>query len=97
MVKREDIINRLADKGYTKKSAAYIIDDFVRVIAEALVDGEEVMIRGFGTFCVKDVKAHELLDLNSKEMMSLPSYKAPKFVAGAQLKRWVREGKIREG
>jgi hypothetical protein len=41
MVKREDIINRLADKGYTKKSAAYIIDDFVRVIAEALVEGEE--------------------------------------------------------
>lgn len=95
MVKREDIINRLADKGYTKKSAAYIIDDFVRVISEALVEGEEVMIHGFGTFYVKNIKAHELVDLN-KEMMSLPSYKAPKFVAGAQLKRWVREGKIRE-
>ena len=96
MLKREDIIERLADKGYTKKSAAYIIDDFVRVIEEALVDGEEVMIHGFGTFRVLHTKPRDMQDYQTKETISVPTHKAPKFVPGAQLRRWVREGIIRD-
>lgn len=95
-MKRNEIVDRLADKGYTKKSARLIIDDVVRVIAEALVDGEEVSFRGFGTFYVKDVAPRETYDYQSKGRITIPAHKAPKFSPGNLLTRWVREGIIRE-
>ena len=95
-MKKKDLVERLAGKGYTKKSATIIIDDFVRVIAEALIEGEEISIHGFGTFYTIDTKPRESIDCRSKERITIPSFKAPKFTAGALLKRWVREGFIRD-
>lgn len=96
MLKKGDIIERLAERGYTKTAANEIIDDFVRVISEALVEGEDVMFHGFGTFYTKDIKPRKTRDYQSKEIMVIPGFRCPKFVAGRQLKRWVREGFIRD-
>lgn len=96
MLKRTDIIERLALKGYTKKDAGIILDDIVRVITEALVGGESVQIHGFGTFDVKELAAREIVDLKTKNRSVVPAYKAPKFTAGKLLKRAVKEGFIRE-
>lgn len=96
MLKRNDIIERLALKGYTKKDAGIILDDLVRMITEALVDGESVQIHGFGTFEVKECAPRSTVDLQTKERIIIPAYKAPKFTAGKLLKRAVKEGFIRE-
>ena len=93
---REDIVERLAEKGYTKKSARLIIDDFVRVIGEALIDGEEVKFHGFGTFSVYEMTPREIAEVQSREMISIPGHKIPRFTPGNQLRRWVREGIIRD-
>jgi len=96
MLKRNDIIERLALKGYTKKDAGIILDDLVRMITEALVAGESVQIHGFGTFEVKECAPRSTIDLQTKERIVIPAYKAPKFTAGKLLKRAVKEGFIRE-
>lgn len=96
MLKRNDIIERLALKGYTKKDAGIILDDLVRMITEALVAGESVQIHGFGTFEVKECAPRSTVDLQTKERIIIPAYKAPKFTAGKLLKRAVKEGFIRE-
>lgn len=96
MLKRYDIIERLVQKGYTKKDAGVILDDLVMTITEALVSGESVQIHGFGTFEVKEYAARETVDLQTKERIIIPSYRAPKFAAGKLLKRAVKEGFVRE-
>lgn len=96
MLKRNDIIERLAMRGYTKKDAGIILDDLVRMIMEALVTGESVQIHGFGTFEVKECASRSTVDLQTKERIVIPAYKAPKFTAGKLLKRAVKEGFIRE-
>lgn len=90
------MIDRFATLGYTKKDAGEIIDDFMRVITEALIDGEEVMIHGFGTFYVKDIKPRETNDVRSMERITIPGFRSPKFVAGKLLKRAIKEGIYRE-
>jgi len=95
MLKKNEMIERLAQKGYTKKNAGIIMDDVMMVIMEALVEGEEVMLHGFGTFSVKEVAPRSMVDLQSKERIVIPGHKAPKFVPGELLKRSVREGFIR--
>lgn len=96
MLKRNDIIERLAQKGYTKKDAGVILDDIFMLITEELVNGESVQIHGFGTFDVKECAERETVDLQTKERIVIPPYKAPKFTAGKLLKRAVKEGFVRE-
>lgn len=96
MMKRNDIVERLALKGYTKKDAETILDDFISMLTEALVAGESVQIHGFGTFEVKECAEKETVDIKTKERIVIPAYKAPKFTAGKLLKRAVKEGFVRE-
>ena len=38
---KSEFIDRLAQKGYTKKSASEIVDDVIQTISEVLVEGEK--------------------------------------------------------
>ncbi len=95
MVQREDFITRLAQKGYTKRDAAVIMDDVIHTIEEILVEGDAVMFRGFGTFEVCERAERASRDPHTKEWITIPAYRAPKFTAGKLLKREVKEGLVR--
>lgn len=96
MLQRDDFITRLAKKGYTKHDAEIIMDDFLRTLEEALVDGESVRFRGFGMFDVRERSERESVDPQTKDRIVIPSYRAVKFTAGKLLKREVKEGLIRD-
>lgn len=94
MVQRENFIERLSKKGYTKHDAGVIMDDFIKTLSEALVEGESVMFRGFGTFEVRERAARESISPQTKERITIPSYRSPHFTAGKLLKREIREGTV---
>lgn len=48
-----DIVCALCDRGYYKDQANEVIDDVFEIIREAMIRGETVKIRGFGTFGTK--------------------------------------------
>lgn len=89
---REDFINALAKRGYTKKDSALIMDDFIYTLEEMLAAGDSVMFRGFGTFSVKDIDARESIAPRTKERILIPAHKEVRFLVGKQLRRAVREG-----
>lgn len=84
-----DFVNRLADKGYTKKDSAVIIGDFLDVIYEAIGRGEEVKLTGFGTFSVKKAKSKDYVDVHSGERRTAKPHNKLSFKAGNALKRFV--------
>lgn len=96
MLYKQDIIDRIVQKGYTKTDANTIIDVCTRVITEALVEGESVRLVGFGTFSVSDSPSRKMIDYQTKQEVIIPAYKSPKFLAGKFLKRAVKEGFVRE-
>ena len=96
MLKKDELCARLAEQGYTKKDANIILDDVFRVITEALIEGESVMIHGFGTFDVREHKERQMIDYQTQEWITNPAYKFPKFTAGQTLKRAIKEGFIRD-
>lgn len=96
MLTKDDVVYRLAEMGYTKKDAMIAVNDILWVVTDALANGDSVQFHGFGTFDAKDVAARETIDIRSKERIVIPPYKAPKFTAGKQLKRAVKEGFARE-
>lgn len=93
---KQDIVNKLAEKGYTKKDSSCILDDVFAVITEAMIAGEEVKIHGFGVFSVVERAPRRTLDLKTQEYIDVPARKAPKFKAGTLLNRAIKEGFVRE-
>ncbi len=86
-----ELIANLAEKtGLTKTEAEKAFDSVFEVITEALIDGEKVVVTGFGTFEVKERAARPGHDPRTKEPISIPSLKAATFKPGKLLKEQVR-------
>ena len=96
MVTRDEFIERLSHKGYTKRDASIVMDDFIRTLEEALVGGESVMFHGFGTFGVRERAERESSNPQTKERIVIPSYRAAHFTPGKKLKREIKEGLVRD-
>lgn len=87
VVTTADFITRLADKGYTKKDSAVILGDILDVIYEAVRDGEEVRLIGFGTFGTIETKPKKIMNIQTGKAETVAPHKKVKFKPGLSLKR----------
>lgn len=51
-----DIVSKVHELGFTKKKSIDIVEKLLEIIKKKLEHGEDVLISGFGKFCVKDKK-----------------------------------------
>ena len=87
---KQDLINVASEKsGQTKKMTAEFIDAFVAVASEAMANGDDVKLVGFGTFSVVERAERSGRNPRSGETMTIPAKKAVKFKAGKELKEMV--------
>lgn len=89
-VKRNDLIQQLVGKGYTKKDATSIIDDFAEVVLENLGKGNTVSIRNFGCFDILERKARSCPNPQTGEKVVVPAHKIPRFYPGNGMRRVVK-------
>ena len=87
-VKREGFIERLNEKGYTKKDAGIIMDDVFGTVAEILVEGGSVKFHGFGTFETIQYAAREMTSVTGGKTVAR-EHRVVKFKPGKMLKRLV--------
>lgn len=89
---KADIVATLCEKGYYKNQANEVVDDVLNIIRNALIRGEQVQLRGFGTFEVKTRKGRNSQDISTGEMRVSSDRKVPLFRASDSLKEAVRAG-----
>ena len=54
-LKKSHLINAIADQnGFTKKKSTETVETILEIIKSTLASGQDVMISGFGKFCVKE-------------------------------------------
>jgi integration host factor subunit alpha len=51
---KSDIVASIHDLGLTKKKSVEVIEGLLEIIKRSLESSEDVLISGFGKFCVKD-------------------------------------------
>ena len=51
---KSDIVTSIHDLGLTKKKSVEVIEGLLEIIKRSLESSEDVLISGFGKFCVKD-------------------------------------------
>ena len=90
-MKKSDLIAKIAtDAGLTKTQATAAMQAVEVGITEALVNGEEVTLIGFGTFKVTERKAKTGRNPQTGEAIQIPASKSPTFKAGKALKDAVK-------
>lgn len=50
---KNDIVSNIHELGFTKKKSVEVIETLLEIIKSTLSNGEDVLISGFGKFCVK--------------------------------------------
>ena len=55
-VTKDDIVARIHEVGFTKKQSVDLVETLIEIIKRSLEKGEDVLISGFGKFCVKNKK-----------------------------------------
>jgi integration host factor subunit alpha len=53
---KNDIVRRVHELGFTKKKSVEIIEALLEIIKSTLEKNEDVLLSGFGKFCVKQKK-----------------------------------------
>ena len=84
---KNELISRMAEvEGTTKKAAGEQVEAILAVITEALANGDEVSLTGFGKFSVTERAAREGRNPQTGEAIQIAASKSPKFKAGKALK-----------
>jgi integration host factor subunit alpha len=55
-VTKDDIVARIHEVGFTKKQSVDLVETLIEIIKRSLEKGEDVLVSGFGKFCVKNKK-----------------------------------------
>ena len=86
MNKSEFVDHIAGQHSCTKKDAEKAIDIFTSSVIDALSQGKEISLVGFGNFTVSKVAARTGRNPKTQEPVQIPAYNQPKFKVGQKLK-----------
>jgi integration host factor subunit beta len=92
MTKAELVDLIMAGTGVSKKDTALIINHILDNIGDALVKGDKVELRGFGSFKVKSRKPRLARNPRTGESVSVPAKQVPYFKASIEMKQKINGG-----
>ena len=87
MLKRE-LVNKVSEQleGYYKKDVALAVDLILEEIAQSLIEGRRVEIRGFGSFSVRTRKPRSTKNPKTGKIMNISERKTLHFTMSKSLK-----------
>ncbi|WP_323972502.1 nucleoid-associated protein HU-beta [Aeromonas hydrophila] len=84
---KSQLIDKIADGADISKAAAgRALDAFIDAVGEALKDGDQVALVGFGTFAVRERAARSGRNPQTGATIEIAAGKVPAFKAGKALK-----------
>ena len=86
---KADLVEQVSEAigpGITKKDCALVVDGFLNAMKEAMAAGENIEIRGFGTFKVRERKTRVARNPRTGDTVEVPSRSVPVFKPSKQLR-----------
>ena len=91
-MKKSELIEALAEEqNLPVREARSIVETILETMAEALVRGENVEIRGFGSFQVREYESYTGRNPKSGDTIKVTPKKLPFFKVGKELREQVNE------
>ena len=87
---RADLIDKLSKAfSFTERESEYIITTIFETMTEALVRGEKVELRGFGSLRIRHRKPRAARNPKTGAAVDVPPKRVLKFKVGRELRRSV--------
>ena len=80
---KAEIINEIANKtGIDKNAVQTVVESFMDSVKKSLSADENVYLRGFGSFIVKERAQKTARNISKKTTIVIPAHKIPAFKPG---------------
>jgi integration host factor subunit alpha len=96
LTKARIVENLLAKKLFTKTVSAQIIETLFELLKQSLEEGDDVLISGFGKFCVREKNQRRGRNPQSGESIMLPPRKVVTFKCSGVLRDKINRGKEKQ-
>lgn len=90
---KADIVDKIASgTGVTKLETEAIVEGFFSTVIDSLKNGNNIEIRGFGTYKVKKKNARQARNPKTGEQVFVPEHYVPTFKFSKDFKTIVNQG-----
>jgi len=89
---KAELINELAiSTGYDKKTISLIVEGFMEQVKNNVANGENVYLRGFGSFVTKTRAAKVARNISKNTSVQVPAHDIPYFKPADEFTALVRK------
>ncbi len=89
---KSELIDAVAERGgHTRKRAEQVVNEIFQNMEDALIRGDRIEIRGFGSFKTKHYAAYTGRNPKTGEPIEVPAKVLPVFKVGRALRERVSE------
>ncbi len=91
---KADIVARIAKQtGVEKAVAMTVVEAFMETVKDSVVAGNEVFLRGFGSFIIKKRAKKVARNISKNTTIVIPAHSVPAFKPAKTFLEAVKEGK----
>lgn len=83
---KHEIINKVNEIGFTQKKSTEVIESLLETIKASLANGEDVLVSGFGKFCVRKKRARRGRNPATGQDLMLEARKVVTFKCSGKLR-----------
>jgi len=91
---KNDIIAQVHDLGFTKKKSIDIIESLLEIIKRTLEEGDDVLISGFGKFCIRQKEQRRGRNPATGDDLMLRERKVVTFKCSGKLRNRINNHKF---
>ena len=89
---KAELINEIAiATGYDKMTITTVVEAYMNSVKKNLIEGENVYLRGFGTFQIKMRKAKIARNINASKSVPVPAHRVATFKPCQELANEIRK------
>ena len=89
---KAELVNELAiSTGFDKKSISVIVEGFMDQVKNNVANGENVYLRGFGSFVTKTRAAKIARNISKNTSVQVPAHEIPYFKPADEFSNLVRK------
>ena len=90
---KNKIVERVNELGFTKKKSVDIVESLLEIIKRSLEEGDDVLVSGFGKFCIKDKSTRRGRNPATGADLLLDARKVVTFKCSGKLRERINKGK----
>ena len=90
---KNDIVVKVSEMGFAKKESVEIIESLLEIIKQHLEEDEDVLVSGFGKFCVKEKQKRRGRNPATGKDLILQERKVVTFKCSGKLKNKINSSK----